>query len=78
MSIAINWKWKVSKLNLSDKAVIISIGQGVASAITFISGMFLVRLVSKEDYGTYMQVLLAYSILAPILSKRTYKSCIIT
>jgi len=58
----------MGKLNLSDKAVVISIGQGISSAITFISGMFLVRLVSKEDYGTYMQVLLVYSILAPILS----------
>jgi O-antigen/teichoic acid export membrane protein len=53
--------------SLSDKAGVISIGLGVASGITFVSGIFLVRLVSKDDYGTYVQVLLAYSILEPIL-----------
>ena len=58
----------INKLNLSDKALIITIGQGTASAITFVSGMFLVRLTSKEGYGTYMQVLLTYSILSAFLS----------
>ncbi|MGQ9610833.1 MAG: oligosaccharide flippase family protein [bacterium] len=63
-----------NKLNLSDNALIITIGQGIASAVTFLSGMFLVRLTSKEGYGTYMQVLLVYSILSSILSMGIYLS----
>lgn len=51
---------KTGKNSLSDSAIIMSIGQGLRYSIQMVLSIILVRLLSKEFYGTYRQIWLVY------------------
>jgi len=50
------------------KAIILSAGQLFTKLAGLLSAIFLVRFLSKTDYATYRQALLAYGVAAPFLS----------
>ena len=57
----------MEKLNLSDKAGIIILGNIVNSVAGLLLGIVLVRVISKENYGTYRQVWLIFESLSSVL-----------
>ena len=51
-----------------SKAVIMAAGTGFTKIAGLVSAIILARYLSKSDYSTYRQVLLAYSTVAPLLA----------
>jgi len=51
---------------ISEKVGIVTAGNGIKFSLSVLFGMILARLISKYDMGTYRQLFLLYSTLAPI------------
>src|SRR2546422_8376 len=47
---------RVDRMRLSDQAALMTLGRLVERIVGIFAGIFLVRLLSKEDYGTFLQV----------------------
>ncbi len=57
----------LKKENLSNDAIIITIGKVIVKISELVLGLILVRLLTKNDYGSYRQVWLIYATLSGIL-----------
>lgn len=55
------------KISLSDSAIIVSLGHVFERMSPFILGIFLARLLSPDELGTYKQVWLVYATLSGVL-----------
>ena len=55
-------------MSIRTRSLIIMFSKGVTQATTIVLGVILVRLISKQAFGTYRQVLLVYTFLTGILS----------
>jgi O-antigen/teichoic acid export membrane protein len=52
----------------TKKVFALSLGQGLTSVVMLVSGMVLARVLTKHDFGTVRQTLLAYQFAAPLLT----------
>jgi len=52
----------------SSKVISLSLAKGVLMVVNVVSGMVLARVLTKADYGTYLQTFLAYNFALPILT----------
>ncbi len=57
----------MSKSSRTSKVLALSLGQTLATVASIVSGMVLARVLSKTDYATIKQTLLAYNFVAPLL-----------
>ena len=55
-------------MDIRKRSLIIMISQGLTQATTIILSIILVRLVDKELFGTYKQVILVYTLISGVLS----------
>jgi O-antigen/teichoic acid export membrane protein len=54
-------------MRLTDQAIIITAGRVAEKAIVFIASLFLVRLLTRDQYGTYLQVSLISQLAVTVL-----------
>jgi len=52
----------------SSKVISLSLAKGVLMVVNVVAGMVLARVLTKADYGTYLQTFLAYNFALPILT----------
>lgn len=52
----------------TSKVLALSLGQGLTTFVTLVSGMVMTRVLSQAELATYRQTLLAYQVAVPLLS----------
>lgn len=52
----------------TGKVLALSLGKGLTTVVSLVSGMVLARVLSKADLATYRQTMLAYDVALPLLS----------
>ena len=55
-------------MRIRTRGLIIMLSQGLRQVTTIVLGVVLVRMISKQAFGTYRQVLLVYTFVAELIS----------
>jgi len=61
-------------MRIRTRSFVIVLSQGLTQATVLIIGIILVRLISKQTFGTYRQAMLVYMFFAGVLSLQLYNS----
>ena len=64
----------MAKTSRTIKTAVLSTGKALTSLSSIVTAMVLIRLFSKEDWGTYRQTMLVFMMASPLLSMGLSKS----